>query len=130
MNCIPPSPPPVNYVKVLTEEELIKIKVENYVKSAAQDQHYSHGHHELWYNFKRSRAWREAVDNLKRHHESAIEEYAKSLGTTVTRVAATPTSTNTTPSTPNHDQPQTVNNDNDGIKRHQSSLNNNDVKLI
>lgn len=113
MNCIPPSSPPDNYVKVMTEEELVKIKVENYVRSAAQDQYYSHAHHELWYNFKRSRVWREAIDNLKRHHELAIEEYAKSLGTTVTRV--TTPATHPTPLTSNNNQQQSnssVNNDN------------------
>ncbi|EDV25048.1 uncharacterized protein TRIADDRAFT_56576 [Trichoplax adhaerens] len=89
MASIPSTPlPTCSYVKLMPEEELIKIKVENYVKSAAQDQYYAQGHQELWYNFKRSRIWREAVDNLKRHHESLIEEYAKSLSTTVTRVTS------------------------------------------
>ena len=60
------------YVRIVSEDELVDLKVRTYVKSAAQDNHYCKANLTLWKAYRKSQLWHDTINR-------AVERYKQIL---------------------------------------------------
>ncbi|EDV21237.1 uncharacterized protein TRIADDRAFT_60256 [Trichoplax adhaerens] len=60
------------YVRIVSEDELVDLKVRTYVKSAAQDNHYCKANLTLWKAYRKSQLWHDIINR-------AVERYKQIL---------------------------------------------------